>query len=77
MKKYLILIIALIFLQVGNVSSEENKTFDGNGDTLIVKSICLDGHLFAVASSKNGVSIVQVFRKWNNFGNPPVPIVCK
>lgn len=42
-----------------------------------VEGICLDGRLFILATSNNGVDIEQVYRRFNKLANPPIPVSCK
>lgn len=69
-------VCGLIFGLTANVYGEEQKKQPIEKSELIVKTVCLDGKLFAIAATYNDVAIVQVYKQFNRFANPPVPQTC-
>ena len=68
--------ISLIFGLTVNAFGEGQKKITIDKSEVVIRTVCLDGYLFAVAASNKDVSIVQVYQKFNRFANPPVPKTC-
>ena len=70
-----------IFLSASLVSdlhaTEKKVIVHSNSAVAEVKTVCLNGYLFAVVLSVRGVAITQIFKKYNNLNNPAIPVECK
>ena len=73
-----LLVILLSVLLVADLHATEVAEIELDNVTAKVETLCIKGYLFAVVVSTRGdVSIVQMFRRFNRYPNPPMPIECK
>lgn len=72
--KKLLGIVVLGLLLSGNVYSEIDLIEKKKIDDTTVSTLCIDGFKYAMTSSNNGVSIVQVFKFR---GQDSFPMTCK
>ncbi len=83
MKNLIVGLVFLLVLSAGSVlagTTEQEIFSDGmlKDGAVVVRFVCLDGHLFTVASNGRGVSVIQVFeRDRTGQGAFSAPAKCK
>jgi hypothetical protein len=78
LKNTKLLAVLLSALLVADLQAAEVAELEIGNVTAKVETVCIKGYLYAVVvSSRGDVSIVQMFKRFNNFANPPSPIQCK
>lgn len=83
MKRLILTLAFVLFASLAWADDGVIKHFSvdvpANGTSTIFGTVCIDGFKFAFmkAFGANGVSLVQIFREFNPFANPPVPVKCK